>query len=121
VAKLDRLSRDVHFISGLMKHKVAFVVADLGADTVWGDEGSRMKGPFGIDDPKLYGVYPTQDGNWFVGEISDGKWMNLPTLYDSEQQAKEIADLLSAREMQRYGDELATVKIMPGRSEGLTW
>lgn len=33
VAKLDRLSRDVHFISGLMKHKVAFIVADLGADT----------------------------------------------------------------------------------------
>jgi len=32
VAKLDRLSRDVHFISGLMKHKVAFIVADLGAD-----------------------------------------------------------------------------------------
>jgi DNA invertase Pin-like site-specific DNA recombinase len=26
-------SRDVHFISGLMKHKVAFIVADLGADT----------------------------------------------------------------------------------------
>jgi DNA invertase Pin-like site-specific DNA recombinase len=33
VAKLDRLSRDVHFISGLMKHKVAFIVADLGSDT----------------------------------------------------------------------------------------
>jgi DNA invertase Pin-like site-specific DNA recombinase len=33
VTKLDRLSRDVHFISGLMKHKVAFIVADLGADT----------------------------------------------------------------------------------------
>lgn len=32
VAKFDRLSRDVHFISGLMK-KVAFVVAELGADT----------------------------------------------------------------------------------------
>jgi DNA invertase Pin-like site-specific DNA recombinase len=32
VAKLDRLSRDVHFISGLMAHKVAFIVADLGAD-----------------------------------------------------------------------------------------
>lgn len=32
VAKLDRLSRDVHFISGLMAHRVAFVVADLGAD-----------------------------------------------------------------------------------------
>jgi len=30
VAKLDRLSRDVHFISGLMTHKVPFIVADLG-------------------------------------------------------------------------------------------
>jgi DNA invertase Pin-like site-specific DNA recombinase len=33
VAKLDRLSRDVHFISGLMTHKTPFVVAELGADT----------------------------------------------------------------------------------------
>src|SRR5499427_3353365 len=33
VAKLDRLSRDVHFISGLMKHRVAFIVSELGADT----------------------------------------------------------------------------------------
>jgi DNA invertase Pin-like site-specific DNA recombinase len=32
VAKLDRLSRDVHFISGLMAHRVAFVVAELGPD-----------------------------------------------------------------------------------------
>ena len=26
VAKLDRLSRDVHYISGLMKHRVPFIV-----------------------------------------------------------------------------------------------
>ena len=32
VSKLDRLSRDVHFISGLMTHRVPFVVADLGPD-----------------------------------------------------------------------------------------
>lgn len=32
VAKLDRLSRDVHFISGLMAQRVQFVVAELGAD-----------------------------------------------------------------------------------------
>lgn len=32
VAKLDRLSRDVHFISGLMAHKVDFIVQDLGPD-----------------------------------------------------------------------------------------
>src|SRR4051794_1468606 len=30
VAKLDRLSRDVHFISGLMTRKVPFIVAELG-------------------------------------------------------------------------------------------
>jgi DNA invertase Pin-like site-specific DNA recombinase len=32
VSKLDRLSRDVHFISGLMIHKVPFIVAELGPD-----------------------------------------------------------------------------------------
>jgi hypothetical protein len=32
VAELDRLSRDVHFIGGLMAHRVPFVVAELGAD-----------------------------------------------------------------------------------------
>jgi DNA invertase Pin-like site-specific DNA recombinase len=33
VAKLDRLSRDVHYISGLMAQRVPFIVAELGADT----------------------------------------------------------------------------------------
>jgi len=33
VAKLDRLSRDVHYVSGLMKHRVPFIVAELGIDT----------------------------------------------------------------------------------------
>jgi DNA invertase Pin-like site-specific DNA recombinase len=32
VAKLDRLSRDVHFVSGLMVHKVPFIVVELGTD-----------------------------------------------------------------------------------------
>jgi DNA invertase Pin-like site-specific DNA recombinase len=32
VSKLDRLSRDVHFISGLMAHKVHFTVTELGRD-----------------------------------------------------------------------------------------
>lgn len=32
VSKLDRLSRDVHFISGLMVHKVHFIVTELGTD-----------------------------------------------------------------------------------------
>lgn len=33
VSKLDRLSRDVAFISGLMSREVPFIVAELGADT----------------------------------------------------------------------------------------
>jgi DNA invertase Pin-like site-specific DNA recombinase len=33
VAKLDRLSRDVAFISGLMAQRVPFIVAELGVDT----------------------------------------------------------------------------------------
>lgn len=32
VAKLDRLSRDVAFISGLLAQRVSFIVAELGAD-----------------------------------------------------------------------------------------
>jgi DNA invertase Pin-like site-specific DNA recombinase len=32
VSKLDRLSRDVHFISGLMAHRVPFIVTELGDD-----------------------------------------------------------------------------------------
>lgn len=32
VAKLDRLSRDVAFIAGLMSHRLPFLVAELGAD-----------------------------------------------------------------------------------------
>jgi hypothetical protein len=47
VAKLDRLSRDVHYISGLMKHNVPFIVAEFGVDThltpccVHANEGRR--------------------------------------------------------------------------------
>jgi DNA invertase Pin-like site-specific DNA recombinase len=33
VSKLDRLSRNVHYISGLMQHRVPFIVTELGADT----------------------------------------------------------------------------------------
>lgn len=32
VAKLDRLSRDSYFIGGLMKHRVPFIVTELGKD-----------------------------------------------------------------------------------------
>ena len=33
VARIDRLSRDVNFVSSLMVHKVPFITVELGADT----------------------------------------------------------------------------------------
>jgi hypothetical protein len=33
VAKLDYLSRDVHFISGQMRFRTPFIAAELGADS----------------------------------------------------------------------------------------
>jgi DNA invertase Pin-like site-specific DNA recombinase len=33
VARLDRLSRNVAFVSGLMAQRVPFIVAELGTDT----------------------------------------------------------------------------------------
>src|SRR5215469_9695513 len=33
VSRLDRLSRNVHFISGLMEHRVPFLVAAFGRDS----------------------------------------------------------------------------------------
>jgi hypothetical protein len=35
VAKLDRLSRDVHFVSGLMAERVPFICADLETGSAW--------------------------------------------------------------------------------------
>ena len=51
VAKLDRLSRDVHFISGLMVHRVPFIVAELGADV----------------DPFMIHLYAALAEKWAIG------------------------------------------------------
>jgi DNA invertase Pin-like site-specific DNA recombinase len=44
VAKLDRLSRDVAFIAGLMAQRVPFIVAELGADDAPRPHSRRGKG-----------------------------------------------------------------------------
>ncbi len=67
------------------------------------------KGPFGIEDPRLYRPRMTADGKWMVGYVDDGKWvMDQPVLYDSMEQAEEVAEILTARDMDRYRKELAT-------------
>ena len=52
VAKLDRLSRDVAFISDLMAQRVPFVVAELGADAL----NNR-------------GIRTARGGNWQVSNV----------------------------------------------------
>jgi hypothetical protein len=42
VAKLDRLSRDVDFVSGLMSHKTPFIVAELGSDAGKNAQGVKL-------------------------------------------------------------------------------
>jgi DNA invertase Pin-like site-specific DNA recombinase len=42
VAKLDRLSRDVAFIAGLMVQKVPFIVAELGIDAALAEKERRL-------------------------------------------------------------------------------
>jgi hypothetical protein len=69
-----------------------------------------MKGPFDIDEPKFYGFIVTRDGRWLVRYFEDGEWKYEATLYDTLEQAKEIANLLSARDMGRYQSELAARK-----------
>jgi DNA invertase Pin-like site-specific DNA recombinase len=58
-SKLDRLSRDVHFISGLMAHKVPFIVTELGADT---DPFSRICLPLWLRRSALLISKRTKEG-----------------------------------------------------------
>ena len=55
MAKLDRLSRDVHFISGLMSHKIPFVVAELGADV----------------DPFILHLFAARGRRWYAMTVSN--------------------------------------------------
>lgn len=78
IAKLDRLSRDVAFIAGLMAHRVPFVVSDLGPDVdpfilhmyaaIAEQERARIsrrtKDGLGVIRQQLAkdGIYTTRDG-----------------------------------------------------------
>src|SRR6516165_336899 len=67
VAKLDRLSRDVHFISGLMAQKVPFIVAELGAGEGARGEPRRSRSVCGqcsadrAGDPRFRAHDPSRD------------------------------------------------------------
>jgi DNA invertase Pin-like site-specific DNA recombinase len=85
VAKLDRLSRDVHFISGLMAHRVEFVVCDLG----------RQSDPFVLH---LYAALAEKERNMISARTKAGlaaakaRKTKLGMSARSKSEVQEIAD-----------------------------
>ena len=98
VAKLDRLSRDVHYISGLMKHRVPFIVADLGPDV----------DPFMLH---LYAAFAERERNLISKRTKEAlaaakaKGTKLGGLRDHGRQAKAEA-AARAQELAPLFDEL---------------
>jgi DNA invertase Pin-like site-specific DNA recombinase len=96
VAKLDRLSRDVHFISGLMAHKVPFIVTELGADV----------DPFILH---LYAALSEKERNMIAGRTkaalamkkAQGKVLGGPKLREARELGQRViktnADLQAAK------------------------
>jgi DNA invertase Pin-like site-specific DNA recombinase len=93
VAKLDRLSRDVHFISGLMAHKVPFIVTELGPDV----------DPFILH---LYAALSEKERNLIAGRTkaalaakkAQGKVLGGPKL----PEAREAAQVVIKTNADRY-------------------
>jgi DNA invertase Pin-like site-specific DNA recombinase len=108
VAKLDRLSRDVHFISGLMAHRVPFLVAELGPDV---DPFARTKAA--LQAAKARGVRlggpqlakAREVALETIGAAADSHAANLLPIIREIRKAgattlREIADALNARGVQ---------------------
>ncbi len=99
VSKLDRLSRDVHFVSGLMAQRVPFIVTELGADT----------------DPFMLHIYAAlaEKERRMIGDrtraglaAAKKRGVKLDGL-----NAKGIAEQQAARER----EETSTISLMSGR------
>lgn len=100
VAKLDRLSRDVHFISGLMSQRVPFVVTELGADV----------DPFILH---LYAALSEKERNLIAGRTklalaalkSKGKVLGGPKLAE----AREAGQAVIKANADRHADNVLPV------------
>ena len=79
VAKLDRLSRDVAFISGLMAQRVPFIVAELGAvRTAIAQQNAQASGQGQARDDRrpavaaalnTRGIRSARGGRWHVSAV----------------------------------------------------
>ena len=96
VAKLDRLSRNVHFISGLMAHRVTFLVAELGAHAdpfllhicaALAEQDRRM-----ISERTRAGLQAAKQGGVKLGNPSFGRDNKRAAM----QRAKELRPILKS-------------------------
>lgn len=115
VSKLDRLSRDVAFISGLMARGVPFIVAELGADT--DPFVLHLYAALSEKERKMIGQR-TRDALAAkkAGGASLGNRTNLPAAQDAGRRTASSRALAFAqkvaptiRPMQEAGDSLATI------------
>ena len=93
VAKLDRLSRDVHFISGLMSHRVEFIVCDLG----------RQSDPFVLH---LYAALAEKERSMISARTKGGPGRGEGARYEARHdgaQEKRRAPNCSARRQSQPG------------------
>src|SRR5690349_16000285 len=104
VAKLDRLSRDVHFISGLMAQRVEFVVTSLG----------RQADPFILH---LYAALAEKERALISERTKAGlqaakrRGQKLGTGAKSKSQIKALADLGAAGNRKAALDRLAGLRL----------
>jgi DNA invertase Pin-like site-specific DNA recombinase len=104
VAKLDRLSRDVHFISGLMAHRVEFIVTALG----------RQADPFVLH---LYAALAEKERHMISERTKAGlaaarrRGQRLGMRARGKSEVREIAALGAAANRQAAVDRLKALKL----------
>jgi hypothetical protein len=81
VAKLDRLSRDVAFVAGLMVQRVPFIVAELGADA----------------DPFMLHLYAALAENSAASSLSEPAWRSGPRRPQGQGSATRATSTKRAR------------------------
>ena len=63
------------------------------------------KGPFGVENPALYGTYPTTDGRWLITCFKDGRFTKLSGFLGSLEDAQAVTKVFNARELDGYKAE----------------
>lgn len=116
VAKLDRLSRDVAFIAGLMAQDVAFIAAELGSDTdpfmlhiyaALAEKERRLIGQRTRDALAAARARGTILGGYRGGPVPDARLGGEATKRQADAFAREVGPV--ARKLRADGSSLRAV------------